>query len=227
MIRVATRLLFCCLAAVSVSWAHAQTAPPLAGEAEQNVVYELLINGESFLVEGNRVVTLRSEQDPDIEYEVAVRVALTQQYRMPTFRFAYEQPAAIEQDIDGGHHTVRLVHELGYNMLIHDLGGTLDEEAQKQALAILAESVADSFREMGAQSIEVGNPHRPRKFGENLGRGMTVRYRDDEDLGHTCLVYVVAGDGFSATCVIQYLDRDQADVLPRVQKTLESFQAVP
>lgn len=205
-------------------WGYAQAVPPAGNETEQNVVYELLINGESFLVEGNRVVQLHSEQHPDTEYEVAIRVAPTQRYRMPTLQFTYERPATIERDTEGGHNVVRLMHELGYTMLIHDLGGTLDAEAQKQALDILAESVADSFREMQGRDVQAGKPH-TRKFGENTGLGTMIRYRDDQGLGYTGLVYVLAGEDFSATCVIQYLDRDQEDVLPLVRKTLDSFQA--
>jgi len=34
-------------------------------------------------------------------------------------------------------HTVRLSHELGYNMLITDLGGPLDAKGQEEALKIL------------------------------------------------------------------------------------------
>ena len=48
---------------------------------------------------------------------------------------------------------------------------------------------------------------------------------DAQNVGHTCLVYVLTGKGFSATCVIQYPDADQDNVLPLVRKTLDSFQA--
>lgn len=212
--------------ALAPSWGYAQPAPPLGGGSPQPVLYELLINGESFLVEGNRIVTLRSEQDPDTEYQVAIRLAPAQQYRMPTLRFHYQRPAVLERDAEGGDNVVRLVHELGFSMLIHDLGGTIDEEAQKQALGILVESVAESFREMGGREVQVGQPH-SRTFGENTGHGTMIRYRDAEDVGHVCLVYVLTGDNFSATCVIQYLDRDQQDVIPLVRKTLDSFQAAP
>lgn len=226
MLRDVTWLLCFAPAALWPTWGHAQAVPLPEGESDQSVVYELLINGESFLIEGNRVVKLRSEQNPDTEYEVAIRVAPTQRYRMPSLVFAYERPASIERDTEGGHNVVRLVHELGYTMLIHDLGGTLDEPAQKQALNILAESVAASFTEMEGRDVQVGKPH-SRKFGENTGLGTMIRYRDAQDLGHTSLVYVLAGKDFSATCVIQYLDRDQDDVLPLVRKTLDSFQAAP
>jgi len=225
MFRIVIGLLVLILLAVALlpDWGCAQPSP--VGEVDQNVTYELLINGESFLVEGNQMVKVRSEENPDIEYQVAIRVAPTQQYRMPTLRFSYERPVGIERDTEGGHQVVRLVHELGYSMRIHDLGGTLDEQAQSQVLDILAESVTDSFREMEARDIQVGQPQK-RDFGENTGLGSIIRYRDEQGLGHTCLVYVLAGKGFSATCVIQYLDRDQDEVIPLVRKTLESFRAV-
>ncbi len=205
---------------------NAQDAPPPERAPSQGLIFELLINGESFLVEENRVFKVRSEKDPETEYQVAIRVAPTQKYRMPTLVFAYERPAVVERDTEGGQNVVRLIHELGFTILIHDLGGTLDEGAQKQALGILAESVVGSFKEMEARDIQVGNTH-SREFGENSGLGTMIRYTGEQDLGHTCLVYVLAGKDFSATCVVQYLDGDQDDVLPLVRKTLDSFQAAP
>ncbi len=205
---------------------NAQDAPPPESAPNQGVVFELLINGESFLVEENRVVKVRSEKNPETEYQVAIRVAPTQKYRMPTLLFAYDRPAIIECDTEGGQNVVRLIHELGFTMLIHDLGGTLDDDARKQALGILVESVVASFKEMKARNIQVGNTH-ARKFGENTGLGAMIRYIGAQNLGHACLVYVLAGKDFSATCVVQYLDGDQDDVLPLVRKTLDSFQAAP
>ena len=205
---------------------RAQDAPPPERVPSQGVIFELLINGESFLVEENRVVKVRSEKDPETEYQVAIRVAPTQKYRMPTLVFAYERPAVVERDTESGQNVVRLIHELGFTMLIHDLGGTLDEGARKQALGILTESVVGSFKEMEARDIQVGTAH-SREFGENTGLGTMIRYTGEQNLGHACLVYVLAGKDFSATCVIQYLDGDQDDVLPLVRKTLDSFQAAP
>ncbi len=221
-----TRLFCFSLAALTSIGAHAQL-PPLGAEPEQEVVYELLINGESFFVEGNRIVKLRSEQNPDAEYEVAIRIAPTQRYRMPGLEFTYDRPAVVERDAEGGRNVVRLVHELGFSIRIHDLGGTLDAEAQKRVLDILAESVAASFRDLGAREVEVGKPLEPRKFGENIGVGTTIRYQDENGAAHTGMVYVLAGEAFSATCVIQYLDRDRDDVLPLVRRTLDSFRAAP
>jgi len=185
MLRVFTWLLCFSPAALLPTWCHAQPGPASTGKPEQTVVYELLINGESFLVEGNRLVKLQSDQNPGTAYEVAIRLAPTQLYRMSTLEFAYERPASIEQDAEGGQNVVRLMHELGYSMLIHDLGGTLDEPAQRQALEILAESVAGSFDEMEAREIQVGKPH-TRKFGANIGHGTVIRYHDEQELGHTC-----------------------------------------
>ncbi|MDZ7616931.1 MAG: hypothetical protein U1E05_08005 [Patescibacteria group bacterium] len=222
MFRTFTLMLLFATVVVWPASGRAEDATPRMEEPEQGITYELLINGESFLVEGNRVVKVRSEKSPDTEYQVAVRIAPTQRYRMPTLVFAYERPAVIERDSEGGQSVARVIHELGYTMLIHDLGGTLDQDAQKQALDILTESVASSFRDLEAREIKMGKPH-SRKFGENDGMGLMIQYTDPQDLGHTCLVYVLAGKEFSATCVIQYLDGDQEDVLPLVRKTLDSF----
>ena len=58
---------------------------PLATGAPQPtppVTYEVQINGESFPVEANRAVKVDSQEKPGVGYNVAVRVAPTQQVRL-------------------------------------------------------------------------------------------------------------------------------------------------
>ena len=43
--------------------------------AASPVRYEVQINGENFVVEGNQLTTLRSKEKPGVSYHVAVRVA--------------------------------------------------------------------------------------------------------------------------------------------------------
>jgi len=72
------------LSAAIGSWtsARAETAreyPPS--------LYELLIGGESFQVEANRVVKLQSKTHPGVSYEVALRVAPTQRVKLRSIQF--------------------------------------------------------------------------------------------------------------------------------------------
>ncbi len=183
--------------------------------------YELMINGESFQVEANRIVKLESKEKAGVVYEVALRVAPTQRVRMDTFQFDYDLPARLRDDRGQGQRTARLTHEMGFTMLLGDLGGAMDDEGRRQALDILIESVAETYREMKVEGLDVGKPHE-RKFGENSARGVVIRYKDAQQFGHTSLVYVLQGANFTASCVVQYLDHDSEDALPLVKRILES-----
>lgn len=201
-------------------------APPVWGQGGSNVtptMFELMINGESFTVEANRMVELASQQQPGVSYKVALRVAPTQRLRLNSCQFEYDRLARVEDDRQREQRTVQLIHELGFSMLITDLGGPLEAANQEEALKLLSSSVAASFKEK-ATDLTIGEPH-SRKFGAATGRGVLIRYRDAENLGHTCLVYVLVGPSFSASCIVQYLDDDAQEVLPLVKKTLDSFKA--
>ena len=88
------------------------------GRESPPTTYEIQINGESFLVEVNRLVKLESEQNPGQSYEVALRVAPTQHRTLNTFRFDYDLPARLHDDEGRRQRTVRLTHELGFTMQI-------------------------------------------------------------------------------------------------------------
>jgi len=192
---------------------------------ESSLTYELIINGESFLVEANRVLTLKSQQKPGVSYQVALRLAPIQRLKLNTMQFNYDRLFKVEDDRGLEQRTVRLSHELGFTVLITDLGAPLKPQQQDEALKLLIESVTGTFREMKAAKLEVTKPH-TRQFGDASGRGVVVRCRDEQDFGRTCLIYVLAGEKFAGTCIAQYLDNDSDNVLPLVKKTLDSFRAI-
>jgi hypothetical protein len=193
-------------------------APPLC--------YEVQINGESFLVEANRVVKLESKEKPGVSYNVAVRVSPVQRVRLGGFQFEYEMPAKMQEDGKGENRSVRLTHELGFSILLADLGRPLEPKTQEETLKMLVEAVTKTLREQKAARIDVSDP-RQRIFSGSHARGVTVGYRDSKDFGHICLVYVLSGPTFAASCVVEYLDHDADDVLPLIKKTLDSVQAIP
>lgn len=187
--------------------------------------YELIINGESFLVEANRTVKLQSKQEPGVSYRVALRIAPTQRLRLNSVRFDYDCLARVEDDHKRTQRTVRMRHELGLTMLITDLGQPLPEKAPDEALKILVGSVTETFRKLKAEQLTVTEP-RDRKFVGTAGRGVVIRYRDEQDLGRTCHVYVLNGPDFAVSCIVEYLDEDLDNVKWVVKKTLDSFRPV-
>ncbi len=187
--------------------------------------YELMINGESFLVEANRLHKLPSKQKPGVTYEVALRVAPTQHMKLNSVRFEYDWLSKVEDNRQRVRRCVRLSHELGFTMLITELGKPLEPKARDETLSTLATLVGKTFAKTQVEKLQQGKPH-TRKFGGATGRGVMIRYRDRQDLGHTCLVYVLVGPKFAVSCVVEYLDADGEDVLPLVKKTLDSFRAL-
>jgi len=197
-----------------------------AARAVEPTLFELVINGESFAVESNRVVELTSRRDPEVKYQVALRIAPTQRIKLNAVRFDYDRLCEVRDDRGREQRTVRIEHELGFTMLVTDLGGTpLSEETQQQALKLLVDSVVANVREQQVQDLEVGQPQ-SRRFQGTSGLGATIHYRDAQDLGRTYYVYVLSGTRFAVSCVVQYVDNDLEDVRDLIGQILNSFAPV-
>jgi len=196
------------------------------GSGSPPLTYELMINGESFLVEANRQQRLESRQSPGVTYDVALRIAMTQPVKLNTLRFEYDWPAEVEDDRRQPQRTVRIRHELGFTMLITDLGRPVEEAGEDEALKIVSESVVEGLRGSGMEHIQVGDSH-TLPFPAAAGRGVVIHCRGGQGYDQTCLVYLLRGKGFAASCVVQYLDAEVETVLPRVRKTFNSIRPIP
>ena len=212
-----------------VIWASVMVAQAVADENQGSggapLTYELMINGESFVVEADQHVKLESRQNPGVTYEVALWIALEQRVRLNSLRFEYDWPAKVTDDRRKPHRTARIEHELGYSMLITDLGGPLNPEARDKAVKILQEATVEGFERAGVQQDPVAAVQ-PRKFANSTGHGFTIHYRDREGFAHTCLAYVLTGANFAGYCVVEYFDANANNVIPRVSKTLDSIRAI-
>ncbi len=211
--------------AAGVAWLLVQ----MASAGQPPTLYELLINGESFLVEADRVVTLESQQQPGVKYQVALRIAPTQPVRLLSCQFEYDLPATLHAEsathAGAARRSARLTHELGFDLLVTDLGGPLKPGTHAEALKILSDSVMDTFRRMGVSELTAAAPHQ-RRFAHAEAHGVTIHYLDEQGIGHTSLAYVLGNEKFAATCVVQYLDKDSEHVLPLIKKALDSLRAL-
>jgi len=197
-----------------------------AAGAVEPTLFELVINGESFTVEANRVLELTSRRDPEVKYQVALRIAPTQRIRLNAVQFDYDRLCEVRDDRGREQRTVRIEHELGFTMLVTDLGATpLSEETQKEALKLLVDSVVANVRQQQPADLEVGQP-RSCRFRGASGRSVTIHYRDAQDLGRTYYVYVLSGARFAVSCVVQYVDNDLEDVRELIGQILNSFAPV-
>jgi len=208
------------LSAVCLKEAVAQ---PVAGATP--TTYELIINGESFRVESNRVVKLQSKKKPGVSYEIAIRIAPVQRLRLNAVQFDYDRLARVDDDRKPKRRTVRLAHELGVEMLISDWGSQTDAAQRAEILKTLTDSVTETLGQRKFKDLKTAGPH-DRKFSGTAGRAMVVTYSDEQGLGHTCQVYVLKGPEFTVSCLVQYLDSDLNEVKDIVKKTLDSFRPV-
>jgi hypothetical protein len=202
------------------------TASPAADEAASPTppqTFELLINGESFLVELDRQGKLESKEKPGASYQVALRIAPQQRLELNTIRFQYEWPAVVTDDRRKPERIARIRHELGYSMIVTDAGRPI--EAKDEAVKALCDAVSASLKDSGAKEVNVSKPF-DRKFAGCDSKGATVRYQDGQGMAQTCVVYLLTGPAFAATCIVQFYDKDADNVLPKIKATLDSVQGL-
>jgi hypothetical protein len=219
------RLAVACASALLLlgSVERVQAQPDLSGPP---IMYEVLINGENFRVEGNRTVKVQSTKKPGATYEIAIGISPTQRCRLNTVEFDYDLPATITDDRSRFQRTVRLKHEIVFSMLITDIGEALDAKDQEEALKILTDSLEATYREQKGAELEVSKPA-DFKFESGPARKTKIHYKDDKDFGHTCWAFVLSMPKATVTCVAQYLDEDEKEAAPLVKKTLDSLRPAP
>jgi len=199
--------------------------PSKAEDASPPTTYELMINGESFVVNLNRGVRLQSKEKPGVTYDVALRIALQQRLVLNTVQFLYDWPAKVEDDQRSPQRRVTIRHELGYTMFITDLGRPLEPAAQEETFNNLKDSVARSLQGSGVENLVAAEPH-TRRFDACDARGTVLRYRDQQGFDHMCLVYLLTGPTFACTCVAQFFQSDEMNVKPRIKTTLDTLGAI-
>ena len=206
------------LAGGSAVWAQPRPGPP-------PVTYELMIDGESFLVEANRIVKLYSKEKPGVSYRVAIRVAAVQRLKLNNLQFECDQRSQVEDSRRPQRRSMKLRHELGFSVLVTDLGEPLDKANRDKALDLLTQSIVKTLRQGNPNAREVTATRLPNhQFEGAEGRGMRIRRRDPEGIDHSTLVYLLVGKTFTASCLVEFLDADGDDVLPLVRKTLDSIR---
>lgn len=215
-----------------VGWGMAQEPVPAKAEpaarptpppAPQPVFFEVQVDGETFLVESNKVAKVASQKKPGTNYQLAVRFASVQPVRLNTFQFEFDRPAELTDNGSPIERTVKLKHELGYTLFVGDLGDPPNETDVEKILMHLADSAASTFRKLGLDGVKTGEPH-TRDFAQTKGRGNIVRYQDKEGFQHTCLIYVLTGKSYCASFVAEYVDQDADDVLPLLKRIIESMR---
>jgi hypothetical protein len=218
---------------IAAFWSLASLAVGQSGPSGPPLTYEVVINGERFLVEGNRKVKVQSQEKPGTSYEVAVRVSPTQRLRLNTVEMEYDLPAQVVDDRGKPSRTVRIRHELGFTLTLTDLGQAMEAEDREKVLTALKDSLAELCAKRHGEALEVGEPREP-KFQGAAARGRRIHFRDPtlsldptEDVGYTCFAYVLYGPKFTVSCLIEYRDKYKDDCVPVIKKVLDSISAPP
>lgn len=201
-------------------------APTLAAaqfEDQPPARYEIVIDGENFTVEENRVTTVRSQKNPDRTYQVAVRVAPLQPWRLNNIEFLYNQGFAVRDDRAAELRRAELRHNLGFTVAITDLGGTIDAEDREKAVQLLIEATVIELQRDGGADIEPGKIT-TRKFGPVTGTGAALDYQQD-GVPYRALAYLMTTAETATSVLIDYPAAKQEAALAIVKPTLESFQS--
>jgi hypothetical protein len=193
------------------------------GEDVSPTTYELSVNGESFLVELDQQSKLKSETHPNVSYSVALRISPQQRLKLNTIQLEYDRLSQVQDDRGGSQRSVRIRHELGYTVLLTDLGSPLQAGDQAKALVMLKDSVTQSLRESG---MALGKEDQPKQitFAGCKGLGGPISYKNGDGDEQACLVYVLTSEKFAATCVVQYFEADSARVKEQIKKLLNSIK---
>lgn len=195
----------------------------LAAE-EQPTMYEIIINGETFAIEGNREVTLDTKQKKGTQYKVALRLAQLQRWVLNSVQFDYDLGFDVDDDGDAGVRTAKLSHELNFTLSVTDLGGGLAAAAQQEVLEKLAEAMTKRLAAERAKDIKTLKPF-TRKLRQVAVRGLEISYTDSDGFGRGCMIFVTESNKLCCTCTLEYPSPDMDDALAIAEKTIGSLRA--
>ncbi len=165
---------------------------------------------------------MQSPRKPEARYELVVRIAPTQVLRLNTVRLEYDMPADVFDDRGPRQRTVQIRHQLGFNLLLTDLGGPLEAKEQDEVMKSRIDSVVKLHKD---EKPTVGSPFQ-RQFSGAAGQGKIIHYKDAQGVGHSCVVCTLSGAKFCVACIVQYRDEDKKEVMPTVTKILDSVEGL-
>lgn len=213
-------LLFVALGLLA-GWSLAAAAPR---DEVPPLVFELSIDGETFLIEPEKQMELKSKDNPGKTYKVALRLAQRQRWVLNTIRFEYDGAFKVDDDNEAETRTATLTHELGFSLAVMDVGPAPEKAAATKLVQQLADSMANSYKQGGATEVTVAKPA-DRKFGALSGQEIRIDYVDRNKKKSTTLVTLIVAGKQAGACVLSYPTAREAEVMPMAKVTLESMSA--
>lgn len=211
------------LLALGLSIFAALQLPLQAAEVVLPTTYELAIDGEVFEIELGKATTVKSRTRPGVEYQLSLGVAAEQSIELDTVGFRYDRSSRAREDRGQGAPTATLSNDLGFTMIITDLGGTIDTEDRDRVLKLLVDRMVQSFRP-NAEGAPTVSKESEAKFDDMSGSVVSIQYRDKDGYDRTCVVYLLADATHACSCIVQYLNENAVAIAPVVKRTLDSIR---
>ena len=201
------------------SWVVAQRrdegVPPL--------VFEVSINGESFLVEAETQTEVKSKKQPGVTYQLALRLAPQQRWALNSVKFEYDGKFRVEDDNDPQTRTATLTHELGFILSVIDLGDTPAEDDRPKLLQKLVDSLSASHRQAGDTQLQA-KPSQPLKFGQVVGHEVVLQYLDRKQTKYVERISFLVAGPRCAAYIVQYPLEKEAEMLPMARISYQTLQ---
>jgi hypothetical protein len=199
---------------VASAWGAEPAAPPR---------YEVSINGEKFTVTAGRSTKLESQKHPGTNYQVTVRLAPLQHWRLNHVQFDYQLGVEVDDNRASEGRTATLKHPVGFVAILTDLGGAMPDEAKASAMEQLVEAMKKSLKAAGIEEVKTSKVQK-RKLGNNTSEAVTFSYLSADGDVRMSAVYLVTGEGFSCSCMLQCDDENREEAVDMVKTTLGSLK---
>jgi hypothetical protein len=195
-----------------------------AEQPAEPVLYDLVINGEPFTIEANRTQKLQSKTRPGATYEVALRIAQIQRLALNSLQLDYDRGFHVTDDRGRTVRTATLRHELGFTMIVSDLGKSYDSQGRQTAFEALTASLHNTLKDDGAGAIKTSAPAAA-ELPPTTVSCQQIHYVDKSGSKRISRVYLLGNARFTASCIVQYLEEDAENALPLVKATLDTLRA--
>lgn len=215
------RYLLAVLAITAVVGAWVAAQEPANNEVPP-LVFELSINGESFLIEPDTQNELKSKSGA--VYKVALRLARQQRWVLNTVRFDYDGGFSVDDDNQRDNRTATLTHELGFNIVVMDLGAQLAPADRQKVLKSIADSMAASYKKSGATGVTESKPAAV-KLAKSAGDELKIDYVDQNRQPSATRVLVVDTGKGAAACIVNYPKAREKELAPLAKLTLDSLRS--
>lgn len=186
------------------------------------LLFELSIDGESFLVEADKQVDLKGANGKT--YKVALRLARRQRWSLNKVKFEYDAGFRVDDDNEAGLRTATLTHEMGFQLAVMEGGKAPAVAERPKVLSRVVDSISKSYTTGGATGLTVSAPE-TKKYGAATAVEQRITYTDrNKKASVTRVALLVAGDQ-TATAILSYPADDETEVAAMAKVTFESFEA--